>query len=167
MWSTCGHGSVLLSHEAASAIRLTVLDLQTLAKCPIFLQLLHCALRAGQICSMDQFGFPQKRQFLFDNFLLSLNWFVCPISSVSVELLVESFLAFLVLGFFIAVLSVVIVEFYGLQYQLYFQRALYKIVTGSFVFNCGCKFVRDDFFCRYIPKVTLSLAVHEPLPIFI
>ena len=107
MWSPSGHGSVLLSDEAASAIRLTVLDLQTLAKCPIFLQLLHCALRAGQICSMDQFDFPQKRQFLFDNFLLSLNcvlrfrdWFVCPISLVLVELLVESFLAFLVLGFY-------------------------------------------------------------------
>ena len=101
MWSTSGHGSVLLSDETTSTIRLTVLDLQTLAKCPIFLQLLHCALRAGQICSMDQFGFPQKWQFLFDNFLLSSNcvlrfrdWFVCPISSVLVELLVESFWLF-------------------------------------------------------------------------
>ena len=45
--------------------------------------------------------------------------------------------------------------------------SFYQLVTGSFVFNCGCEFVRDDFFCRYLPKVTLSLDIHKPLPIFI
>ena len=69
-----GHGSVLLSNDTASVTRLTVLDLHTLAKCPIFLQLLHWAFSAGQICSSDQFGFPQKRQFRFENFFFSLNW---------------------------------------------------------------------------------------------
>ena len=45
-----------------------VLDLHILAKSPIFLQLLHCALRAGQMCSNDEFGLSQKWQLLCDNF---------------------------------------------------------------------------------------------------
>ena len=55
-----GHDSVLLSVVGSFWIRLTVLDLHALAKCPIFLQLLHCARRAGQMCSNDHFGLPQK-----------------------------------------------------------------------------------------------------------
>ena len=65
---------MLLSGDTASVSRLTALDLQTLAKCPIFLQLLHWAFRAGQICSSDQFGIPQKRLSRFENFFFSLNW---------------------------------------------------------------------------------------------
>ena len=97
---------MLLPNVGASLIRLTLLDLHTLAKCPIFLQLFHCALRAGHMCSSDEFCFPQKRQFPFENFFLSgrigfgyrvrLVYLIC---SSSDELFVESFLGFLYFGF--------------------------------------------------------------------
>ena len=64
---------LLLSVDGSFWIRLTVLDLHTLAKCPIFLQLLHCARRTGQMCSNDQFRLPQKWQLRFDSFFFPIS----------------------------------------------------------------------------------------------
>ena len=64
---------MLLSVSFSSCIGLTVLLLQTLAKCPVFLQILHCDIRAGQKCSGVQFGFPQKWLLRVDNFVLSVS----------------------------------------------------------------------------------------------
>ena len=64
---------MLLSVSSSSCIRFTVLLLQTLAKCPVFLQILHCDFRAGQLCSGVQLGFPQKGQFRVGGFFLSVS----------------------------------------------------------------------------------------------
>ena len=72
MWSISGHDSVLLP-VSSSCIRFTVLDRQTFAKRPDFLQLLHFAFRAGQVWSGVQLDFPQKWQFRSVFFFLAVN----------------------------------------------------------------------------------------------
>ena len=55
--------ALLLSVSFSSCIQFTVLLLQTLAMCPVFLQILHSDFRAGHMCSGVHFGFQQKWQF--------------------------------------------------------------------------------------------------------
>ena len=83
---------------SSSCIRFTALERQTFAKCPDFLQLLHLAFSAGQICSGVQLVFPQKLQFRSVVFLLPVNvafffvaGFVYPTCSSS-DVLSEEFL---------------------------------------------------------------------------
>ena len=169
IWSISGHESVLLSIDGSFCIRLTVLDLHTLAKCPIFLHLLHCARRAGQICSNDhnlavtvwQFFLPHFGYFSFPCWMCVVCDLFCAWWAFQLE-----FSEFFVC-LFVSVFAVIIVLFDGFKDHLKIQWSFYEFVLGLFVVNSCCELVSDKFFRCNAVEFAFSLNIHQYFLIFI
>ena len=104
IWSISGHDSVLLPDVCASLIRLTVLVLHTLAKCPIVFYNYCILLSVRDILVQWPIRFSVKATIpVWELFLVGQSWIcfkvwlVSPICSSSEELIV--FLGFLFFGF--------------------------------------------------------------------